>query len=177
MLDGFTLAIIQSLCNEWNWRFDSSDLQIKNGTISLIIKNTIYEISQSFMVRRRYISKAPCPYTHSGNSNMYQAHGYINAMKVLHNKLGDDIEDIPSYIIQYKKAEDKDFTIIETKNFDKGKQTFKQLIRELNVTNVKRYGYYNLACVMFIEVYNNKKRLIDIRNTYINSDDITALLV
>ena len=179
MSDRFMIAIVQKLCQDYNWRFNSSENQMKYGTISIIIKGKVFEISKDYILRQRRIIKSPTPYTnsHSTNSNIKQFNSVLEAVKFLHTKYGNDTIEVPTYYIKYKHKYDKNFINIEANDFNDAKLKFKQLIRELNITNCSPFKEHKRnACAMLIERYGDVRRLVDIRNTCLNIDEVNKAI-
>lgn len=182
MLDRFTLALVQFLCKEYGWRFNSSDIQIRNGTVSVIVKGEVYEISNDLQVRRRRLSISPSPYSKSGvyvMKKLCNQGNYIKALKVLHDKLGDDVitNDI-KYFIYYKTNLDSDYEVFEYNGLEIAKSIFHQIIINFNIANVQPYNhrYMTMACVILQEKYGKYSRIIDIRNVFDSAKNITDML-
>lgn len=182
MLDTFTLALIQSLCKDWKWRFNSSKTQIKNGTISIISNGKVWEISSNFQVRERLVSKQPCPCYPTEcrvKDKLSNAGSYLNAMKVLHDFIGDgDNDDNPciDYLILYKTSDDTSYVKIKTKDLKEAKKFFKNKCISYGV-NKQRFFWFNKikdACVMLIEIYNGTARLLYIKNSIVARKDVDA---
>lgn len=182
MLDTFTLALIQSLCKDWKWRFNSSKTQIKNGTISIISNGKVWEIASNFQVRERLVSKQPGPYypTECRVKNKLSNSGsYLNAMKVLHDFIGDgDDNDNPyiDYLILYKTSNDTPYEEIKMKDLKEAKKFFKNKCISYGV-NKQRFSCFDKtkdACVMLIEIYNGTARLLYIKNTIVARQFVDA---
>ena len=171
MIDPFVVAVIKKICQDNNWRFNSTERQLNYGTISLILNGSIYEISKDFMVRRRVVCKNPNPYAVTTNSNMYQASNYIDGIKYLYKKFGRDKGDTTNitYMIQYKTKYDLAFKNCTTKTLDEAKQIFKYVSNQIDKHSVD-------GCAMLIELYGIYKRLISIKNTYIDTENVNNFL-
>jgi len=169
------------MCEDYGWRFNSSKIQIGNGTISIIIKGNIYEISNSLQVRRRNIDMNKYPWYHSNVTILKKLYGkssYIEAVKALHELLGDDERAEATYIVKYKSEKDNEFKIKQAKDLLDAKKIFKTTIREYGVVKCSsRLCTKEIACVMLIEYHNNDIRLVDIRNTYLTKEEVKEELL
>ena len=182
MLDGFTLALIQSLCKDWKWRFNSSKTQIKNGTISIISNGKVWEIASNFQIRERLPSKQPCPCYPTEcrvKNKLSNASDYLNAMKILHDFIDDgDDNDNPciDYLILYKTSNDTSYVKVKTKDLKEAKKFFKNKCIAYGV-NKQRFFWFDKTkdvCIMLIEMYNGTARLLNIKNTIVARKDIDA---
>lgn len=181
-MDNMQLVLCKKLCKDYGWRFNSSAIQIKNGTISVIVKGEVYEISCDLQVRRRRLSISPRPFSKSGVyviKKLCNQGSYVNALQALHDKLGDDVltNDV-EYHIYYKTDLDSDYKVLKYDGLERAKSAFHQIIRNFNITDVLGFSRSHIerACVILYEKYGDYARVMDIRNTFDSADNVTKAL-
>lgn len=181
-MDNMQLVLCKKLCKDYGWRFNSSAIQIKNGTISVIVKGEVYEISCDLQVRRRRLSISPRPFSKSGVyviKKLCNQGSYVNALRALHDKLGDDVitNDV-EYHIYYKTDLNSDYKVLKYDNLEKAKSAFHQMIKEFNIADVQPYHRRSMdnACVILQEKYGDYARVMDIRNIFDSAENVTKAL-
>lgn len=180
MIERLQLVVVQKLCLDYKWRFNSSKIQLKNGTISIIIKDKVFEISAGvYQVRERIHCKHPYPFYESEVRIKDQLCGkasYVDAVVALHEAYGDGnyTEDAePCYIVKYLDK-NKNINTFRDTSFDTDLNTAKQVFRTMK-KEVFVNGN-NKACLMLIEEYNGLTRLLNIKNTCVEKEIIDAII-
>lgn len=180
MIERLQLVVVQKLCLDYKWRFNSSKTQIKNGTISVVVNDKVFEVSNDvYQVRERILCKHPHPFYESEIRIKDQLCGkasYVDAIVALHEVLGDGnyTEDAkPCYTIKYLDK-DKNMNTFRDTSFDTDLDTAKQAFRTMK-KEVFVYGN-NKACLMLIEEYNGLTRLLNIKNTCVEKETIDAII-
>lgn len=180
MIERLQLVVVQKLCLDYKWRFNSSKTQIKNGTISVVVNDKVFEVSNNvYQVRERILCKHPHPFYESEIRIKDQLCGkasYIDAIVALHEVLGDGNyteEAKPSYFIKYL-------------NKDKGINTFRDTsfgtdlkVAEKVFKGIKKNAFIDgndKACLILIEEYNGLTRLLKIKNTCVEKETIDAII-
>lgn len=180
MIERLQLVVIQKLCLDYKWRFNSSKTQLKNGTISIIIKDKVFEISAGiYQVRERIQCKHPYPFYESEIRIKHPLCGktsYVDAVVALHEAYGDGnyTEDAkPCYTVKYLDK-DKNINTFRDTSFDTDLNTAKQVFR-----TIKKEVFINgnnKACLMLIEEYNGLTRLLNIKNTCVKKETIDTII-
>ena len=188
MIERLQLVVIQKLCLDYKWRFNSSKIQLKNGTISIIIKDKVFEISAGvYQVRERIHCKHPYPFYESEIRIKHPLCGkasYVDAVVALHEAYGDGnyTEDAePCYIVKYLDK-NKNINTFRDTSFDTdlntAKQVFRTIKKEVFIIKdivIKKVVFINLE-MMLIEEYNGLTRLLNIKNTCVKKETIDAII-